>query len=150
MKDLFKKVMMTVAAAMMTSSAALAGMDRPIEVNQLPDNAQLMVKKDFSGRRVAMAKIDDGLFHNGYNVVFTNGDKVEFDSHGRWTEITCRRSEVPSSVVPKPIRSYLKNYYPKTKMVEIERSSKGKYEVKLDNGLEIKFDKDFRVTDIDD
>lgn len=150
MKNLTKKVMMTVAAAMMTSSAALAGMDRPIEVTQLPGNAQQLVKKDFSGRRVAMAKIDDGLFYNGYNVVFTNGDKVEFDSHGQWKEITCRWSDVPSSVVPKPIRSYLKSYYPKAKMLEIERSSKGKYEVKLDNGLEIKFDKDFRVTDIDD
>lgn len=133
----------------MTTSAVLAGTDRPIEVNQLPAPAQNTVNKDFSGRKVAMAKIDDGLFYNGYNVVFTNGDKVEFDSHGQWKDVTCRNSSVPSSIVPKPIRSYMRSYYPKSRIVEMEKH-RNSYEVKLSNGLEITFNKDFKVTDIDD
>ena len=149
MKGLIRRVFMTIAAALMTSSAAFAGMDRPIEVTQLPADAQRTVKTDFSGRRVAMAKIDDGLFYNGYNVVFTNGDKVEFDSHGQWKDISCKYSSVPASVIPKPIRNYLKSNYPKMKVLEIERNKKN-YEVKLSNGLEITFNRDYKVTDIDD
>lgn len=148
MEGFYRKVFMTVACALMTSSAALAGTDRPIEVNQLPDVAQQVVKKDFSSRRVAMAKIDDGLFYNGYEVVFTNGDKVEFDSHGQWKDVTCRKSAVPASLVPHPISKYVSSYYQGMKILGLEKKRSG-YEVKLDNGLEIKFNNDFKVTDID-
>lgn len=149
MEGLIRKTFMTVAGALMTTSAALAGTDRPIEVSQLPEAAQTVVNKNFATRQVAMAKIDDGLFYNGYEVVFTNGDKVEFDNDGQWKDVTCRRQAVPPSLVPKAIRTYMRSHYAGNKILEIEKKRNG-YEVKLDNGLEIKFNKEFKVTDIDD
>ena len=42
---------------------------------------------------VAMAKLESGMFYKSYDVVFTNGEKVEFDKSGEWKEVRCRQSE---------------------------------------------------------
>ena len=74
---------------------------------------------------------------------------MEFDKSGEWTEVKCSQSEVPSKIVPAAIREYVKTNYPDVKIVSIERDRK-EYEVKLSNRLEITFDSQMRVVDIDD
>ncbi|WP_368325634.1 PepSY-like domain-containing protein, partial [Phocaeicola vulgatus] len=82
------------------------------------------------------------------DVIFTNGDKLEFDKKGVWTEVNCKYSAVPVAVVPEAIKKYVATNYPDAKMLKIERD-KHDYEVKLSNGWEIKFDMQFNVIDID-
>ena len=77
-----------------------------------------------------------------------NGDKLEFDKKGVWTEVNCKYSAVPVAVVPDAIKKYVTTNYPDAKMLKIERD-KYDYEVKLSNGWEIKFDMQFNVIDID-
>lgn len=96
-----------------------------------------------------MAKQETDLFFKSYDVIFTNGEKLEFDKSGDWTEVKCTASEVPSQIVPEAIRSYVKTNYPNEKILQIERDKK-EYEIKLSNRWEIKFDSQFRVIDIDD
>lgn len=139
---------MIVAGLLMIASAQ-AFNEKPIERNQLPQAAQQVLDKNFSNRKVAMAKMDHGLLEKSYDVVFTNGDKIEFDHAGEWTDITCHHSSVPQALVPGSIRTYLKSHYPDSAIQEIEKK-RMKYEVKLSNGLEITFNKNFQVTDIDD
>ncbi len=93
--------------------------------------------------------MESGLFYKSYDVIFTTGEKLEFDKSGDWTEIQCKASEVPVQVLPAEIRSYVSSTYPDAKVLEIERDGK-EYEVKLSNGWEITFDNQFRVIDIDD
>ena len=81
-------------------------------------------------------------------MIFTNGDKLEFDKKGVWTEVNCKYSAVPVAVVPDAIKKYVTTNYPDAKMLKIERD-KYDYEVKLSNGWEIKFDMQFNVIDID-
>lgn len=148
-----RKKLMTLALALMgmvmLCTAAHAGNDKPIDVSRLPQTAQQTIKTHFKSHKVAMAKVDAGLLEKSYEVVFNNGDKVEFDRDGDWTDIKCKRSGVPKALVPEAIRSYVKKMYHSARILEIEKERSG-YEIKLSNGLDIKFDRKFRVTDIDD
>ena len=123
--------------------------DKPIQIGQLPTKAQTLITTYFKHHKVALAKMESGLFYKSYDVIFTTGEKLEFDKSGDWTEIQCKASEVPVQVLPAEIRSYVSSTYPGAKVLEIERDGK-KYEVKLSNGWEITFDNQFRVIDIDD
>ena len=123
--------------------------DKPIQIGQLPTKAQTFITTYFKNHKVALAKMESGLFYKSYGVIFTTGEKLEFDKSGDWTEIQCKASEVPAQAIPAEIRSYVVSTYPDAKILEIERDSK-EYEIKLSNGWEITFDSKFRVIDIDD
>lgn len=127
---------------------ALAGNDKPIAVNQLPVAAQQFLKKHFSNKKVAMAKTEAGVFSKNYDVVFTTGEKIEFDKKGIWTEIDCHQSAVPNALVPQAIAKYVKSNYPALKILSIEKD-RDEYDVKLSNKMEITFNKQFQVIDID-
>ena len=127
----------------------MADNDKPIQVNQLPAKAQTFINTYFKGQKVALAKQESELFYKSYDVMFANGEKVEFDKAGEWTEVQCRQSEVPAQIVPEAIKAYVKTNYPDAKILQIERDNK-EYEVKLSNRWEITFDSKMRVIDIDD
>lgn len=124
--------------------------DRPIQINQLPKVAQEFIQKNFSGVKVALAKMEADFFDKSYEVIFTNGNKVEFDSSGRWKEVECKYTEVPASVVPVPIKKYVEQNYPEQKIWKLEYGDKRKsYEVKLSNRWELKFDMKGNLIDLD-
>lgn len=127
---------------------AFADNDKPISVTQLPVAAQQMIKKHFKNKKVALAKMETGLLDKSYEVVFTNGEKLEFDRKGNWTEIECKLSAVPAGVVPVKIANHIKANYPGSKVLKLEKDN-NEYDVKLSNNIEITFNKNFQVTDID-
>ena len=121
--------------------------EKPIQVGQLPTKAQTFISTYFKGHKIALAKVESDLFSKSYDVIFTDGDKLEFDKRGDWVEISCKG--VPMQAVPEAIRLYVQSNYENTKILKIERSSK-EYEVELSNRLELTFDKEFHLIDIDD
>ena len=52
-------------------------------------------------------------------------------------------------IVPVQIREYVRKNFPETKFVKIEKGYRD-YEVKLTNRLELTFDQNFNLVDIDD
>ena len=96
-----------------------------------------------------MAKQETDLFYKSFDVIFTSGDKIEFDKSGDWTEVKCIKDGVPTQIIPKQILDYVNTNYPDDKILKIERNSR-EHEIKLSSKWEIKFDKQFRVIDIDD
>lgn len=148
MKKILFKTFSALVCLLAICSVASADNDKPIEVSQLPTAAQTTLKSYFSDRKVALAKVESDLFEKNYDVIFTNGDKVEFNSKGEWTEIQCKQSQVPTGLVPSQISSYVKSNYSGTKIIEIEKDSK-EYEVTLNNGIELTFNKKFKLIDID-
>lgn len=144
-----KKWILMLMCVLGMQSMAWADNDRPIQVGQLPTKAQTFITTYFKEHKVALAKMESGLFYKSYDVIFTNGEKLEFDKSGDWTEIQCKASEVPVQAIPAEIYSYVTSMYPDAKIVQIERDGK-EYEVKLSNHWEITFDNKFRVIDIDD
>ena len=143
-----KKWMFALICVLGLQNAAWADTDRPIEVSQLPAKAQQIITKYFSGKKVALAKQETGILDRSYDVVFTNGDKIEFDRSGNWVEVKSKTA-VPQALVPASIVQYLKSHYPESFVTKIELDRK-EYEVDLSIGWEIKFNSKFQVIDIDD
>ncbi len=123
--------------------------DKPIEVSQLPTAAQEFINTHFADRQIALAKMESDLFSKSYDVIFTNGDKAEFDSKGTWTEINCEYSQVPVAIVPEAILTSVNQKYTDSKITKIEKEDRGCYEVKLSNGWELTYDKNFKIIDIE-
>lgn len=123
--------------------------DKPIEFSQLPQQSQQFIKQHFAKTSIALVKMEDGFFDKSYEVIFTNGDKVDFDRKGVWTDINCKYTEVPTASVPTQIKAYVSRNYPNIKIVKIEKDDKQRYEVELSNGIELKFDSKFNLIDID-
>lgn len=148
MKRIIQTCVVAVICILAFQVKALADNDKPIAVSQLPAVSQQIIKKHFAGKNVAMAKQETGLLDKNYEVVFTNGEKIEFDKKGNWKEIDCKLSAVPARLIPAKIASYLKANYPGIKVLKIEKDD-NEYEVNLANGIEITFNKNFVVIDID-
>ena len=134
-----KKVIFLFVCLFTMSMVVVADTDKPIQIGQLPLKAQTFISNYFKDSKVAMAKQETDLFYKSFDVIFTSGDKLEFDKSGDWTEVKCIKNGVPSQIIPAEI----------LKILQIERNSRD-YEIKLSNRWEIKFDKQFRVIDIDD
>lgn len=146
-----KKYLFLLAAALFSAGIAAAAVsaDRPIAVDELPAAAQKFIRTHFESAEVLYAKVDDGLFDNDYKVVFADGASIEFASNGEWKTVKCKRCAVPASVVPLTIREQVFKQFPKTVIESIERDRRG-YEVELSNGLDLKFDRQMNLVEIDD
>lgn len=143
-----KKLFFLLVCLFTLQSVARADDDKPIQINQLPQQAQLFIKQHFADSRTAIAKMESDFFDKSYDVIFTNGNKVEFDKKGNWKEVNCKYSSVPVGVIPSPVLKYVAANYPEAKVLKIERDKKD-YEVKLSNGWNLKFDLKFNLIDID-
>lgn len=140
---------MLFALVLLFASPASANTDggKAISPGKLPQAALQTINTHLPGRKIAIAKVESELFSKSYTVIFTNGEKIEFDGRGRWTEVKCKRSAVPASLVPAQIAQYIRANYPDCRILEIERDDE--YEVKLSNHVEVTFNKKFEVIDID-
>lgn len=146
-----KKILITLLSLLFVLHIQASGdNDSPIRIDQLPKPAQEFVQKHFPGMKVALAKVEKELFTKSYQVIFTNGNKVEFNGSGKWIEVKCKYDEVPSSVLPAPIARYVAQHYPKVKVWKIETDEEKKlYEVKLSNRIELEFDMKGNLIHID-
>ena len=143
-----KKLAFLLIGLVALQATAFAADDKPVKVTDLPQTAQKFISDHFSGHKVAMAKMYSELFEKSYEVIFTNGDKVEFDRSGEWTEVQYREGAVPAAIVPAAITKYVTENYPDAYIRSIERD-RHTYEVNLSNRWEIKFDLNFNVIDLD-
>ncbi len=148
MKTIIKKTIMALICIVAFQTPVMADNDKPINVSQLPTTAQQTLSTYFSAKKVALAKMESGLIEKSYDVIFTTGEKIEFDRKGNWTEIDCKQSAVPTKLIPTQITNYVNQNYTGNKILKIEKD-RNEYEINLSNGLEIKFNNKFVVIDID-
>ena len=144
-----KKILFVFAAMMMFAGIASADNDRIVPYENLPAKAQEFVKKYFPSEKVSYVKEEADFMELSYEVVFAQGTKVEFTGQGEWKEVDCRYSTLNEELVPEQIRAYVKQNFPDTKFVKIEKGYRD-YEVKLTNRLELTFDMNFNLVYIDD
>ena len=143
-----KKVLLLFVTLFAISASVKAGDDKPTTMDRIPQKAQQFVKKYFGDKQVALVTVESEFMDKSYDVTFTNGDVVEFNKRGEWKNIDCKYSAVPDGVIPTAIQSYVAKNYPNAKVKQLERDRKD-YDVELTNGWEIKFDKRFRVIELD-
>lgn len=75
-----RKLVFLLVCLFTLQTVAHADDDKPIQVTQMPQPAQQFIKRHFANSKVALAKMESDFFYKSYEVIFTNGDKVEFNN----------------------------------------------------------------------
>lgn len=140
-----KNLFVLLAFVLTMSMPAMADSDRVITFDQLPNQAQTLLKKHFADKVPLIVTVD----WDDYKVMYQSGEKIEFDKKGNWKELDCKVSAVPTALIPDQIKASVKTTFPGATIIKLDRDRRG-YDVKLNNGMEIEFDKNFRVVDLDD
>ena len=123
--------------------------DRAISFNELPAKAQSFINTYFANEEISHIILDRDVISVDYNVALLSGTKLEFDSKGEWKEVDTRNGAVPEALIPNAIAEYVKSKYPNRKITEISRNHTYT-EVTLDGGLELTFNKSYKLVDVDD
>lgn len=145
-----KRMLLLIASAILLSTRpASAGDDRPIAYADLPAAARELLAAHFDGLRVSRSTVERSLLEREYTVLFSDGSKIEFDKTGTWTKIECRRQPVPQALVPQAIRDAVAADFEGARIRSIERDRR-EYEVELENGIDLTFDRQFRLVEVDD
>lgn len=148
LKDIIMKKIFAVAAIVLASLQIVKADDRPVTFSQLPVPAQTFINTNYPDEKISYATKDDDFILPDYNVMLANGVKIQFEHSGALEKIESRVG-IPVELIPFQIRDYVKMHYPDAIFVEYE-IGKRSYEVKLSNRLELKFNRNFNVIEIDD
>lgn len=131
------------------SAAVMASCrEKPVAFNQLPDAAQSFISTYYTDQTVTLATRDDDLIRPDYDVRLSNGTELEFDHAGALKKASSHEG-ISEELIPESIRKYVTAHYPKAGYREYE-VGKRTYEVKLTNNLELKFNANFILIEIDD
>ena len=118
--------------------------DRVITYDQLPQTAQAFLKANFATKVPLLVTAD----WDDFTIRYESGEKIEFDRSGNWKDIECYNSKVPTTAVPEQISSYISQNYPGKSIIKLERH-RSVFEVKLNNGMEVEFNRNFQFIGVD-
>ena len=141
---LFKKALLFAFFGVMAIQTSAFAADEVIDFEQLPQNAQLLIKDNFNNLTVARVTFDADLDDNNYEVVLSDSSTIEFDKEGNWTEIECEDCAVPANLVPEAITKYVAEKYSDAIIKKIEKEATTT-KVTLSNETEIEFNDNFEV-----
>ena len=145
MKKLFLLLIVSIVGMM----PILADNDKIITREELPEKAQVFLTQHFEGIEILYAKAEREMgVIMSYDVLLDGEVKVEFNRSGEWTSVDCERNQVPNGVLPQGVLDYVTKKFAKSYVVEIERGLLG-YDVKLNNDLDLDFDKNGKFLRVD-
>lgn len=148
LKKIILVVISLVAAGVLGYYLANLVRDRATSPEALPEKVLTFISEHFQDEKIAFAKEDRDLFKLTYEVVLTDGTKLEFRSKGDWKEIKRHRVGIPEGIVPEKAAAKVNELYPNSVITKAEYDDND-LELELDNGLELKFDKSFNLTGLD-
>ncbi len=142
-----KRIFTLIAISIASFSIAKAD-DRPVTFEKLPAAAQNFITTNFPTEKISYATVDDDFIRPDYSVMLANGTKIQFQHNGSLESVESRMG-IPEALVPVQLKDYVKLHYPDAVITgyEIGRHS---YEIKLSNRLELKFNRNFNIIEIDD
>ena len=124
--------------------------DKPVTPEQLPAPIKAFLQQNFPGQTVSFAKKDLEGFGYQYDVVLADGTQIDFDTDDVWDKVACTLANpVPTALIPAPIVAHIQANFPDAMITKIDKEHYG-YEVELANGLELKFNKQGVLTEMDD
>lgn len=145
-----KRVTFLLACFLMVAVSTFAGDDRIThDVQELPARSRQFLATHFAGKPVAHIKIEKNLLWvESYDVILTDGTQVEFERSGAWKEVKGDPAALPAALIPAFAGEYVRRHYPGVAVKGIDRSDRH-CEVDLTNGVELKFDNQGNLVDID-
>ncbi len=99
-------------AIMILSTAFLNAQDVVITKNELPGNAKNFINKYFGGETIAYVKKDKDLLSVEYDVKFSSGTEIQFDSDGIWEEVDGGHRAIPTGFISKKVVNYINKQFP--------------------------------------
>ena len=143
-----KKTFLAIACLFTLVTNACADNHQPISQAQLPEKAQTFLSTYFPEAKISLVRKEIDVMELTYDVIFTDGCKVEFDRKGNWTEVDCLTHTLPAGIVPEAIGKVVNTHYPGAEATKIERNHR-EIDVKLNNRVELTFNKHMQLVDID-
>ena len=141
-----KKIKVLITAIFtLLAVTVFADNEKPIQKHQLPKVSQEFINKYFKDYEISFCTKD----YDSYDVKFTNGYEIEFNTKGEWKEVDCRKDAIPAAIIPVQVSKYVKQYYAKNYVTKINRDF-NKFEVELNSGLDLEIDKNGKLREIDD
>ena len=125
--------------------SAFVSCDRVISADKFPNEAKQFIAANFSGAEVLSVR-RDGL---KYDVVLFDGTEIEFSHSGRWNEVDCHLNPLPNGILPANTAKYLAAKFPMNFATHVKYEHK-RYEVELNNDLDLVFDKNGNFMGADD
>ena len=110
--------------------------DKIIPYQKLPNNAKSFISSYFNHSKPLIITYE----FNEYEVVFEDNSSLEFNNKGICTKIKSYNKPINQNLIPVNISSFINQNFKNNFITEIEFSLLI-IEIKLDNNLEIKFDK---------
>lgn len=141
-----KNLILTMIGVALTASIAVAD-EKPVTYEQLPTPAKTYIESNFNGEKVTLTTKEDDLFLPDYTVLLADGTKLEFTNSGKLKQVSSKNGISPE-LIPVTIRDYVSAHYPDAGYLDFEIGRKT-YEVKLTNRMELKFNRNFHVIEID-
>ena len=124
--------------------------DKPVVPAQLPQQITAFIQQNFPGQTISFATKDLEITGWQYDVVLADGTQIDFDTDKMWDKIQCTMGNpVPTALIPAPIAAHLQTNFPDAIVLKIDKERSG-YEVELANGLELKFNQQGALMEVDD
>ena len=141
-----RKFLFAVVALML--AMPVVAEDIEMTFSQLPEKARKIVTKAFPDTKIKKVEMERRASLIQYEVKLSGGIKLQFSKDGTFTECDCTDSYVPEILIPQKIRMVIDREFPGRKVKRIEHDSKI-YELTLDNGDELSFNRSYKLIDID-
>ena len=124
---------------------AFVSCDRVVSPEKLPAQAKQFLAAHFNGVEVLSVRKDGGQ----YEVVLFDGTELEFTRGGKWIKVDCGLNPLPAGILPANTTQYLTSKFPANFATHVKYEHK-RYEVELNNDLDLVFDKNGNFITVDD
>ena len=125
--------------------SAFVSCDRVVSPEKLPAQAKQFIAAHFHGVDVLSVR-KDGF---QYDAVLFDGTELEFTRGGQWINVDCGLNQLPEGILPAPTAQYLAARFPMNFATHVKYEHK-RYEVELNNDLDLVFDKNGNFMGADD
>ena len=124
---------------------AFVSCDRAVSPEKLPAQAKQFLAAHFNGVEVLSVRKDGGQ----YETVLFDGTELEFTRGGKWIKVDCGLNPLPAGILPANTTQYLTSKFPANFATHVKYEHK-RYEVELNNDLDLVFDKNGNFITVDD
>ncbi len=124
--------------------------DKPVLPTELPAPVMSFIQQTYLGQTITFAQKDLELTGWKYEVFLADGSHVEFDTDDTWDKVESPMTQpVPAQLIPAPIATHLQANFPGAFVTKIDKERNG-YEIELATGVELKYNKQGALMEMDD
>ena len=124
--------------------------DKPVMPTELPAPVMSFIQQTYPGQTITFAQKDLELTGWKYEVFLADGSHVEFDTDDTWDKVESPMTQpVPAQLIPAPIATHLQANFPGAFVTKIDKERNG-YEIELATGVELKYNKQGALMEMDD